>query len=109
MHIQLSGHHVTITDAIREAVNAKFAKVGTHFPQLDSLSVTLTVERTSQNVDVTTQFLGAVVAVQAANSDMYAAIAQAAKKLESALAHRKGAIKANRHERPSIAEDEAAE
>ncbi|BFM18997.1 ribosome hibernation-promoting factor, HPF/YfiA family [Gilvimarinus japonicus] len=106
MQIQLSGHHVDITDAIREAVNTKFGKVNSHFPQLESLSVTLTVERASQSVEATTQYLGAAVAVQAANHDMYAAIAQAAKKLEAALAHRKGSVKSNRHEKPQLTEEE---
>lgn len=100
MHINLSGHHVAITDGIREAVESKFAKVASHFPQIDSLTVTLTVERNAQSLEVTTQYLGATVAVQAADQDMYAAIASAAKKLEAALAHRKGAIKNRPHVRP---------
>jgi len=109
MQIQLSGHHVDVTDAIRKSVNAKFSKVGSHFPQLESLSVIVKVERAAQSVDVSTQYLGAAVAVQAVDQDMYAAIAQAAKKLDAALKHRKGSVKANRHEKPQLEEpvDEA--
>jgi putative sigma-54 modulation protein len=100
MQINLSGHHVDITDGIRTAVQSKFSKIQSHYPSLDSLSIILTVERNQQSVEAKTQFLGAPVAVQGTNSDLYAAIADAAKKLEAALSHRKGATKAHRHERP---------
>lgn len=100
MHINLSGHHVAITDGIREAVENKFAKIGNHFPQVDSLNIILRVERNVQSLDVTAQYLGATLAVQAAEQDMYAAIASAAKKLEAALTHRKGSIKARPHVKP---------
>jgi len=97
MQINLSGHHVEITDGIREAVQAKFTKIESHYPSLDTLSVTLTVEPNIQTVEVTNQFMGAQVAVQGANDDMYTAIAEAAKKLDSALSHRKGVTSSHRN------------
>ncbi len=107
MQINVSGHHVTITDAIKENVETKFGKVAKHFPQLDSINITLTVERSSQSIEATTQYLGAPVAVQAADHDMYTAIAQAAKKMEAALAHRKGSVKGNRHDKPALDDEDA--
>ena len=96
MQINLSGHHVDITDGIREAVNNKFSKIKSHYPNLDTLSIILTVEKNEQSVEAKTQYLGAPVAVQGSNSDMYVAIAEAAKKLDSALSHRKGATTSHR-------------
>ncbi len=106
MQINLSGHHVTITDGIRDVVNTKFDKVSLHFPQLSSINVSITVERTEQSIEVSGQYLGAPVAVQAANKDLYAAIASAAKKLESTLRHRKGSIKSNLHDKPELDDTE---
>ena len=106
MQINLSGHHVTITDGIRDAVESKFNKVASHFPQLDAIGVSVTVERSAQSIEVTTQYLGAPVAVQATDNDLYAAIASAAKKFESALAHRKGTIKSHSHSKPQLHLDE---
>ena len=104
MNINLSGHHVDITDGIREAVDSKFAKIQKHYPDLDDLSMALTVERHVQAVEVTTQFKGAPVAVHAENHDLYAAIAGAAKKLDAALAKRKGATTgSHHHEKPGVA------
>ena len=90
MHIELSGHHVEITDGIRENINTRFSKIESHYPQISSLNITLTVERNIQRVEASTQFFGATVAVSAESQEMYAAIADAVKKLDSALSHRKG-------------------
>ena len=103
MHIELSGHHVEITDGIRENVNTKFAKIESHYPQLDTLSVTLTVERNVQSIEVNTQYLGASIAVKAEGQEMYAAIADSAKKLDAALSHRKGAQKSHRQPKAASA------
>ncbi len=102
MQINLSGHHVDITDGIREAINNKFSKIQSHYPALDALSIILTVERNEQSVEAKTQFLGAPVSVQSSNNDMYAAIADAAKKMDAALSHRKGANGSHRHEKPPV-------
>ncbi|TVZ40532.1 putative sigma-54 modulation protein [Alteromonadaceae bacterium 2753L.S.0a.02] len=101
MQINISGRHVDITDGIREAVDHSFAKVQNHFPHLDALSIILTVEKHEQKVEAQTQFLGAAVSVHAANKDLYVAIGNTAKKLESALGHRKGAVKSSIHEKPN--------
>lgn len=104
MQINLSGHHVDITDGIREAVNTKFSKIESHFPSIDSLSIIATVERNEQSIEAQTHYLGAPVVVQGSNHDMYAAIADAAKKLDAALSHRKGATNNNRHDKPAVEE-----
>lgn len=91
MHINVSGHHIDLTQGMRDAVLNRFSKVESHFPQLDQLSITLTVDKSEQKVDANTLFLGRAVSVQASDGDMYHAIADAAKKLNSALEHHKGA------------------
>ena len=102
MQIKLSGHHVEVTDGIRAAVNNKLSKIQSHHPQLNALSVILTVERHNQSVEISTQYLGSSVAVTAANQDMYIAIADAAKKLDKSLSHKKGSSKAGRHSKPNL-------
>lgn len=102
MHIHLSGHHLDITDGIRNAVNSKFSKIGNHYPDINTLSVALTVERQAQKVDLTTQYLGATVAIHASHGDLYAAIADASRKLEAALAKRKGTLGQNRYAKPQL-------
>lgn len=102
MQINLSGHHVDITDGIRTAVQNKFSKIKSRYPSLDSLSIIVRVERNQQSVEATTQFLGATVSVEGSDTDLYIAIGEASKKLDAALSHRKGATSAHRNDRPPV-------
>ena len=89
MQINIAGHHVDLTEGIKESVNSKFSKISLHFPDLDSVSVTLTVERNEQKVEAHSIYKGATVSASASNTDMYVAIAEAARKLEANLNGRK--------------------
>lgn len=102
MQIHLSGHHVEITDGIREAVSNKFSKVHSHYPNLEALNVIITIERNDQRIEVTTQYMGAPIAVHASDTDLYAAIAECAKKFDAVLSHRKGSIQSHRKDKANL-------
>lgn len=104
MRLDISGHHVEITDSIRQAVKQKIEKVASHYPQLDLCSVTITVEKNTQKAEITTQYMGSPITVQAGNHDLYAAIAELAKKFEAKLEHKKGTMKSHLHDKPVIDE-----
>lgn len=104
MQIDISGHHLEVTDGIRQAIQQKFEKISTHYPQIDHCQVTLTVERNEQIAEVTTLYLGTSIAVTARNQDLYAAIAELVKKLDAKLSHKKGSSNAGRHKKPLIEE-----
>jgi len=101
MKINLSGHHVEVTDSIREHVEEKFSKIATHFPTLISLEAIISKEHGKHHVELSTTYEGAKVAASSTEEVMYPAIASASKKLDSALKHRKGQLKANLHSKPS--------
>lgn len=92
MQINISGHHVEITDGIRAAIDSKFGKIRAHYPDLDEISIILRVERNEQRAEADTQYLGARVSAHSANADLYIAINETARKLQAALAHRKGIV-----------------
>ena len=102
MQINIAGHHVEVTDGIRDAVNNRFKKIASHYPDLDGITVTLTVERNEQKVEVHSLFKGAPISVTASNSDLYAAIAEAARKMDASLETRKGSLSAQRNNRPTV-------
>ena len=102
MQINIAGHHVDITDALRQAIEDKYHKIGSHYPQLEALDVTLTVERNEQTVEAVAQYLGVPIAVNARDFDMYVAIADSAKKFDAALSHRKGHVVHQRPAQPPI-------
>ncbi len=99
MKITISGHHVEITDAIKQAIENKFAKIATHFPDLMVIDSVITIEPHQQKLEVTTQYEGRKVSVRASSKELYAAIASAAKKLQAALKHRKGVLSKKLHQK----------
>ncbi len=100
MKINLSGHHVDITGSIKEDIEEKFSKIATHFPTLIALEVIISKEHGKHHVELSTKYEGASVAASCTDDVMYPAIASAAKKLDAALKHRKGQLKANLHSKP---------
>lgn len=97
MKINISGHHVEITEGIKQSVENKFSRIAKHYPNLQSLNSTITVEPHQQKVEVVTNYEGINIAVNASSKKLYSAIASAAKKLEVALAKRKGVLSAKLH------------
>jgi|TARA_B110000971_G_C20015040_1_gene503511 putative sigma-54 modulation protein len=85
MQLTISGHHLEITDAIREYVNSKFAKLERHYEQITSTSVILTVEKLSQNAEATVHVSGAELFANAQHEDLYAAIDSLTDKLDRQL------------------------
>jgi putative sigma-54 modulation protein len=85
MQLTISGHHLEITDAIREYVNSKFAKLERHYEQITSTTVILTVEKLSQNAEATVHVSGAELFANAQHEDLYAAIDSLTDKLDRQL------------------------
>ncbi|SEK31211.1 ribosomal subunit interface protein [Colwellia chukchiensis] len=100
MKINLSGHHVDVTDSVKEHINEKFSKIASHFPTLISLDVNLSLVHNKHNVELRTTYEGGRISASGNDPVMYPAIAIAAKKLDAALKHRKGLLKANLHTKP---------
>ena len=109
MKINISGHHVDITDSIKEHLEEKFAKVSTHFPTLISLDIIISKEHGEFNVEIRTNYEGTSLAAKGNDHVMYPAISSAAKKLDTVLKHRKGQLKADLHEKPELIEPESAD
>ncbi|KFZ38213.1 30S ribosomal protein S30 [Shewanella mangrovi] len=100
MKIQISGHHVEVTDSVRTHVEEKLAKIVKHFPGLIGFDVIIAKEHGEYQTDLRTNYEGVAVAATGADAVMYPAIATAVKRLDSALKHRKGQLKADLHEKP---------
>jgi putative sigma-54 modulation protein len=107
MKILISGHHVEITEGIKQSIENKFAKISKHYPSIMTLNSTITVEPHQQKVEVSTNYEGVNVTVNASNKTLYAAIASAAKKLQVALARRKGVLSAELNEKLIVEQSDA--
>lgn len=106
MKILISGHHVEITEGIKQSIENKLAKISKHYPSIMTLNSRVTVEPHQQKVEITTNYEGANVTVNASDKKLYGAIASAAKKLNVALARRKGMLSAKLNEKFIVEESD---
>jgi putative sigma-54 modulation protein len=74
MQINLSGHHIEVTPALRSYVEAKFERIERHFDNLTNVHVVLSVEKQRQKAEATIHVAGASIFADDEHDDMYAAI-----------------------------------
>ncbi|AWB67250.1 ribosome-associated translation inhibitor RaiA [Saccharobesus litoralis] len=108
MRIELSGHHVDVTDNIKQHVDEKFSKLASHFPSLLSIDVIITQEHGEYVVEAVTNYESVRIAASGHDAVMYPAINKACKKLDAALKHRKGHLKGDLHKKPEVTTPEIA-
>ena len=93
MHINLTGHHVDITDPLRDYVHSKFQRLERHFDNVTNVHVILSVEKLRQKAEATMKVAGgASVFADAVHEDMYAAIDNLTDKLDRQVMRHKEKI-----------------
>ena len=95
MQINLSGHHVELTDPLKSYVSDKFNRLVRHFDHITSTQVTLSVEKNRQKAEATIRFSGGEVFADSIDQDMYAAIDLLVDKLDRQILKHKEKIKAH--------------
>lgn len=93
MQINLTGHHVEITDSLRNYVDTKFSKLERHFDHISNVHVILNVEKLAQKAEATMHLSGAEVFASSENQDMYAAIDSMVDKLDRQVIKHKEKLK----------------
>ena len=74
MQINLTGHHIELTDALRDYVDSKFERVARHFDHVINAHVILSVEKLNKKAEANLQVNGAKIFADSVHEDMYAAI-----------------------------------
>ena len=83
MQIQVSGHQVAVTPALRDYVTGKFNRIVRHFEHLHDITVTLSLEKLFHKAEATLHCAAnKVIHADARAADMYAAIDTLADKLD---------------------------
>jgi putative sigma-54 modulation protein len=96
MQVNLTGHHVDITDSMRAYVDEKIVRLERHFDHVTNVHVILSVEKKSQKAEATVHIAGADVFADAEHEDMYAAIDALIDKLDRQVLRHKEKIKSHR-------------
>ncbi|HEX7081042.1 MAG TPA: ribosome-associated translation inhibitor RaiA [Gammaproteobacteria bacterium] len=82
MELTVTGHHIDITNALREYVGTKLSRLERHFDHMTDIHCVLTVEKLVHKAEATIHVGGATIHAEAADGDMYAAIDTLADKLD---------------------------
>jgi len=82
MQLNVSGHHVEITDSLRDYVGVKIEKITQHFDIVSDVQCILTVEKLRHKAEATASVNGGTIYADHTEEDMYAAIDGLVDKLE---------------------------
>ncbi len=93
MQINISGHHVEVTDALKDYVADKLTKLERHTGDITSIQAILSVEKNRQKAEATIRVKGADLFANAESEDMYAAIDLLTDKLDRQVVKHKEKMK----------------
>jgi len=102
MNLNITGHHVEVTPALREYVTGKVDKVIRHFDHVTSVHVILTVEKLVQKAEITLHVKGKDIHADATDADLYAAIDKLVDKLDRQVLKYKDKNQDHHGQRPQL-------
>lgn len=82
MQLNITGHHVDMTDSLHNYVEEKFERLERHFDNVTNVHVILSVEKLRHKAEATIHISGADVYADCEEADMYAAIDALVDKLD---------------------------
>ena len=74
MQLNVSGHHVDITDSLRGYVESKIERLERHFDLVSDVHCILTVEKMRHKAEAKVSVNGGTIFAETTEEDMYAAI-----------------------------------
>ena len=89
MQVNLTGHHVEITPALKEYLNNKMTRIERHFDSVTSIKCILTVEKLRHKAEAKVNVTGGTLYAEAVQEDMYAAIDGMVDKLDRQIVKHK--------------------
>lgn len=103
MNLMITGHHVDVTQPLRDYVENKLDRVVRHFDQIIDIAVILGVEKPSekdkrQRAEVNLRLKRNVIHVEHFAEDLYAAIDGLVDKLDRQVLKHKGKVQGHQHE-----------
>jgi len=96
MQINVSGHHLEITESLRDYVTSKFERLSHHHDRITSTHVILSVDKLEQKAEATLHVSGKDIFADATDLDLYTAIDSLADKLDRQLIKHKEKMRSHR-------------
>ena len=96
MQLNISGHHLDITPALKQHTNQKLSKIKHHFDQVMNINMILEVQKDVQTAEATIHVSGADLFAKAESDDMDASIDKLINKLDSQILRHKEKLHSHR-------------
>lgn len=96
MQINISGHHLDVTEALRDYVTSKLERLSHHHDRITSTNVILSVDKLIQKAEATMHVSGKDIFADASHEDLYAAIDALSGKLDRQLIKHKEKMNSHR-------------
>ena len=96
MQITISGHHLDVTDSLKNYVTSKLERLNNHHDRITNTHVILSVDKLIQKAEATLHVSGKDLFADATHSDLYAAIDALADKLDRQLIKHKEKLRDHR-------------
>jgi len=74
MDVTVAGHHVDVTDSLREYVESKMGRLERHSDQMTDIHCILTVEKLEHRAEATIHLSGGTIHADSVEENMYAAV-----------------------------------
>ncbi len=101
MQMNVSGHHIEITDALRQYVESKMERLERHCELVSDIHCILSVEKLRHKAEAKVNVNGDTVFAEATQEDMYAAIDGLVDKLDRRVRKHKEKL-IDHHARDSV-------
>ena len=105
MQLNLTGHHVDLTEPMRDYVNSKMERLERHFDHVTDVHVVLSVEKTRHKAEATMNVSGGKLFADSVKEDMYAAIDGLVDKLDRQVKKHKEKLTDHHRSEGSISKD----
>ena len=105
MRYIITGKNIEVTEGLRSAIQDKLGKLDKYFVNDTEITVTLSVEKERQKIEVTIPVKGSIIRAEEVSSDMYVSIDLVQEVIERQLKKYKNKIVEKNHSRESFAPD----
>ena len=107
MQLNLTGHHLEITPALRDYVGSKLTRLERHFDHMTDVHCILSVEKLRHKAEAKVNVSGSTLFADSVEGNMYAAIDTLVDKLDRQIKRHKEKVQAH-HDKHDRAADKRA-
>ena len=97
MNLNIHGHHLEVTPALRGYVLEKLTRVRRHFDNVIDVDVVLSVDKLDQKAEITLRVRGVALHAASVLPDLYASIDAMMDKLDRQVLRHKDRVKNHAH------------